>query len=159
MLSPLRNPVYRRLFLAQAVALVGTGLATVALALLAHRLAGGGAGAVLGTALAIKMAAYVGVAPLAAALAERLPRRAWLVGLDLMRAALVLALPLVDAIWQVYVLIFLLAVGLGRLHPGLPGDDPRAAARRARLHPGAVAVAARLRPGEPSQPGARRGRS
>ena len=34
----------------------------------------------LGTALAIKMAAYVGVAPLAAALAERLPRRAWLVG-------------------------------------------------------------------------------
>ena len=77
---PLRNLVYSRLFLAQAVALVGTGLATVALALLADRLAGAAAGAVLGTALAIKMAAYVGVAPLAAALAERLPRRAWLVG-------------------------------------------------------------------------------
>jgi hypothetical protein len=62
MLSPLRNRTYRRLFAAQAIALGGTGLATVAPALLAYELAGADAGAVLGTALAIKMMAYVGVA-------------------------------------------------------------------------------------------------
>ena len=62
MLSPLADPVYRRLFAAQTIALVGTGLATVALALLAYDLVGGDAGAVLGTALALKMVAYVGVA-------------------------------------------------------------------------------------------------
>lgn len=73
MLKILANRTYRHLFLAQVIALVGTGLATVALGLLAFDLAGAQAGAVLGTALAIKMTAYIGVAPIAAAFAERLP--------------------------------------------------------------------------------------
>ncbi len=108
MLDVLANRTYRHLFLAQVIALVGTGLATVALGLLAYDLAGANAGAVLGTALAIKMIAYVGVAPLAAAFAERLPRRTMLVCLDLIRAGVALALPFVTEIWQVYVLIFTL---------------------------------------------------
>jgi hypothetical protein len=54
MLSPLCNRIYRHLFGAQVIALIGTGLATVALGLLAYELAGANAGAVLGTALAIK---------------------------------------------------------------------------------------------------------
>ncbi len=108
MLSPLTDPVYRRLFAAQAIALVGTGLATVALALLAYDLAGGDAGAVLGTALALKMVAYVGVAPIVGGIAHRLPRKALLVTLNLARAAFALCLPFVDAIWQVYALIFAL---------------------------------------------------
>ena len=108
MLGVLANRTYRHLLLAQAVSLVGTGLATVALGLLAFDLAGDRAGAVLGTALAIKMIAYVGVAPVAAAFAERLPRRTMLVALDLVRAVVALALPFVTEIWQVYLLIFLL---------------------------------------------------
>ncbi|MBN9052417.1 MAG: MFS transporter, partial [Rhizobiales bacterium] len=108
MLQILQNRTYRHLFLAQVIALIGTGLATVALGLLAYDLAGANAGAVLGTALAIKMIAYVGVAPVAAAFAERLPRRTMLVALDLVRAAVALALPFVTEIWQVYVLIFVL---------------------------------------------------
>jgi len=107
-LRVLANRTYRHLFLAQVVSLVGTGLATVALGLLAYELAGANAGAVLGTALAIKMIAYVGVAPVAAAFAERAPRRALLVGLDLARAAVALCLPFVTEVWQVYLLIFVL---------------------------------------------------
>lgn len=42
MLSPLANRTYRHLFAAQVSALLGTGLSTVALALLAYDLAGGG---------------------------------------------------------------------------------------------------------------------
>ncbi len=41
----------------------------------------------LGTALAIKMIAYIGVAPMAGAFADRVPRKALLVSLDLVRAA------------------------------------------------------------------------
>lgn len=108
MVSVLANLTYRRLFLAQVVALLGTGLATVALALLAYDLAGEAAGQVLGTALAIKMIAYVGVSPVAAAFAERLPRRGVLVALDLVRGGVALFLPFVTEIWQIYVLIFLL---------------------------------------------------
>ncbi len=68
MFSPLRSRTYRHLFAAQVIALLGTGLATVALGLVAYQLAGAQAGAVLGTALAIKMVDYVGVAPVAGAL-------------------------------------------------------------------------------------------
>jgi MFS family permease len=124
MLAPLANPIFRRLFTAQAVALTGTGLATVALGLLAYDLAGESAGAVLGTALAIKMVAYVTLAPLAAALAQRLPRRAFLVALDLIRAAVVLALPFVDQVWQVYVLIFLLQAASAGFTPAFQATIP-----------------------------------
>ncbi|KAB2852795.1 MAG: MFS transporter, partial [Sphingopyxis terrae] len=60
MLAVLANRTYRHLLFAQIIALVGTGLATIALGLLAYDIAGGNAGEVLGTALAIKMIAYVG---------------------------------------------------------------------------------------------------
>jgi MFS family permease len=97
---------YYHLYFAQVLALVSTGIATVALALLAYNIAGDDAGAVLGTAFAIKMLAYLGIPPIAVAFVERLPRRALLVGLDLVRAAVVLVLPFVTQVWQVYVLIF-----------------------------------------------------
>ncbi|CAM3094501.1 MFS transporter [Saccharomonospora xinjiangensis] len=102
------NRDYRHLFGAQVVALFGTGLTTVALGLLAYELAGERAGAVLGTALALKMVVYVTIAPVAGAFADRVPRRALLVTLDSVRAASVLALPFVTEIWQVYVLIVVL---------------------------------------------------
>ncbi|MEU4448423.1 MFS transporter [Actinosynnema sp. NPDC050801] len=124
MLAVLSDRTYRRLFTAQVVALVGTGLATVALGLLAHDLAGPDAGAVLGTALAIKMVTYVGVAPIASAFAARLPRKTLLVALDLVRAAIALALPWVDAIWQVYLLIFLLQAASAAFTPAFQATIP-----------------------------------
>ncbi len=124
MLNILSNPTYRHLFAAQVIALVGTGLATVALGLLAYELAGASAGAVLGTALAIKMAAYVVVAPIATALAERIARRALLVSLDLVRASVALLLPFVDEIWQVYVLIFVLQTASAAFTPTFQATIP-----------------------------------
>ena len=108
MTSPLQDRTYRRLFTAQVVALAGTGLSTVALALLAYDLAGGDAGVVLGSALALKMVAYVGIAPIVGGFAHRLPRRQFLIALDIARAGFVLCLPFVTEVWQIYLLIFLL---------------------------------------------------
>ena len=108
MLEVLKDRTYRHLFLAQVIALIGTGLATVALGLLSFELAGADAGAVLGGALAIKMIAYIGVGPVVNAFVDRLPRRAFLVSMDLVRAGVALTLPFVTEIWQTYLLIFLL---------------------------------------------------
>lgn len=124
MLKILANRTYRHIFLAQVIALVGTGLATVALGLLAFDLAGAQAGAVLGTALAIKMTAYIGVAPIAAAFAERLPRKTMLVSLDLVRALVALALPFVTEVWQVYVLIFVLQSASAAFTPTFQATIP-----------------------------------
>ncbi len=108
MISVLRNRSYRLLFSAQVLALLGTGLLTVALGLLAFDIAGGAAGVVLGTALTIKMGAYVGVAPLVAALVDHLPKKIVLVGADAIRFAIALSLPWVTETWQIYVLVFVL---------------------------------------------------
>ncbi|MFI1935683.1 MFS transporter [Streptomyces purpureus] len=124
MLSILGDRTYRHLFAAQVVALVGTGLATVALGLLAYDIAGADAGSVLGTALAIKMVAYVVIASAVSAMAGRLPRRALLVGADLVRAGAALALPFVDQVWQVYVLIFVLQAASAAFMPAFQAAIP-----------------------------------
>jgi H+ antiporter protein len=124
LLDVLANRTYRHLFLAQVIALVGTGLATVALGLLAYQLAGGQAGTVLGTALAIKMVAYVVIAPVVGAFADRLPRRAFLVTMDLARAGVALALPFVTEAWQIYVLIFVLQSASAAFTPTFQATIP-----------------------------------
>ena len=108
MLRVFRNPTYAKLFSAQVIALLGTGLLTVALGLLAFDIAGDAAGSVLGTALTIKIVAYVGVAPLIAAVVDRLPKKAVLVTADLIRLAIAVMLPFVTEAWQIYVLVFVL---------------------------------------------------
>ncbi|MFE7797994.1 MFS transporter [Nocardia sp. NPDC057440] len=108
---------YLRLFTAQVSALFGTGLTTVALGLLAYELAGADAGAVLGTALTIKMLVYVTIAPIVAAYADRFPRRLFLVALNVIRAAIVLALPFIDQVWQIYVLIAVLQTASAAFTP------------------------------------------
>ncbi|MEX0344232.1 MAG: MFS transporter [Rhizobiaceae bacterium] len=117
MFAPLKQPDFRRLFSAQLVSLFGTGLMTVALALLAYRLAGEDAGAVLGTALAIKMVAYVTVSPIANAIAAQFANKSVLVGLDLFRAGIALFLPFVSEIWQIYLLVFLLQAASAAFTP------------------------------------------
>ncbi|MFU8776142.1 MAG: MFS transporter [Roseovarius sp.] len=124
MLQVLADRTYRHLFAAQVVALLGTGLATVALGLLAYDLAGDKAAMVLGTVFAIKMVAYVGVAPVAAAFADRVNRRAFLVVLDLVRAVVALCLPFVTEIWQVYGLIFVLQSASAAFTPTFQATIP-----------------------------------
>ncbi|MCV6588913.1 MAG: MFS transporter [Marinobacterium sp.] len=124
MFSVLKNNTYRHLFLAQVIALLGTGLATVALGLKAFELAGENAGTVLGTALAIKMLAYIGIAPMASAITGLLPRRVLLVTLDLVRAGIALLLPFVTEIWQIYLLIFLLQSASAAFTPTFQATIP-----------------------------------
>ena len=124
MLQILTDRTYRHLFLAQVVALVGTGLATVALGLLAYDLAGGGAAAVLAAVFTIKMVAYVGIAPLAGAFADRVNRRALLVALDLVRVGTALCLPFVTELWQVYLLIALLQSASAAFTPTFQATIP-----------------------------------
>lgn len=122
--GPLSDPTYRRLFGAQVISLAGTGLTTIALSLLAYHLSGRHAGAVIGIALALKMIAYVVVAPVVTSYAQRLPRRRLLVGLDLARAAVVVMLPAVTAVWQVYVLIFVINAASAAFTPAFQAVIP-----------------------------------
>jgi hypothetical protein len=125
MLSTLRHPVFRRLLASHIVALLGTGLATIALGLVAFDLAGSASGSVLGTILAIKMLCFMFVAPVAAALLVKVPTRYVLVGSDLVRAAVAVLLPFVDSIWHIYGLIILLYIASAVFTPTFQATIPR----------------------------------
>ena len=101
---------YYRLFVAYILALLATGVSTVGLALLAYDLAGEDSGAVIGTALSLKMLAYIVAAPFVTTLIRRLPRKPLLIALDIMRAGSLAVLPLVTEPWQVFVLVFVFAL-------------------------------------------------
>lgn len=110
-------PTFRRLYGAQVVSLLGTGLLTVALGLLAYDLAGPDAGRVLGTALAVKMVAYVVMAPVMRALVAALPASRVLVGADVVRVAMACCLPWVGHVWQIYLLVFALQTASATFTP------------------------------------------
>jgi len=108
MFAVLNHPIYRRLFTAQVVSILGTGLSTVALGFLALKISPLQAGLVLGMAFAIRMVANVAVTLAANALLMNVPRMRLLSMLDFSRAAMVLAFPFVYEIWHIYVLVFLI---------------------------------------------------
>ncbi|WP_179209172.1 MFS transporter [Haematobacter genomosp. 1] len=101
---------YYRLFAAYVLALLATGMATVALALLAYDLAGGDSGTVMGTALSLKMLAYIIAAPFVSVLIRHVPRKPMLITLDILRAGSLVLLPFITAIWQVYALVFVFSL-------------------------------------------------
>lgn len=70
------------------------------------------------------MIAYIGVAPVVGAFADKLPRRAFLVAMDLIRCGVALVLPFVTEIWQVYVLIFLLQSASAAFTPTFQATIP-----------------------------------
>lgn len=124
MLKVLSNRRFARLFAAQVIALLGTGLLTVALGLIAWDIARGQAGAVLGLIFTVKMIAYVFLSPVFAALVARAPRRAVLVGADLVRAAAALCLPFVDSIGAVLGLVFVLQCASATFTPAFQAVIP-----------------------------------
>ena len=124
MFAVLRNDVYAKLFGAQVIALLGTGLLTIALGLLAFDIAGGDAGLVMGTAMTIKMVAYVAVAPTIGAIVARVPRKTLLITSDAVRAAVALCLPFVTEVWQIYILIFLLQAASATFTPAFQALIP-----------------------------------
>jgi len=125
MIAPLRNRSYRHLFSAQVVALVGTGLLTIALGLLAFDIAGGSAGRILANVLTIKILIYVIASPIITALAAYWRVTPVLVGADLVRAAVALTLPFIGAEWQLYVAIAVLQGASATFTPTFQAVIPR----------------------------------
>jgi MFS family permease len=112
----LRNSSYRRLFAAQTVSRWGDTANTVALVVLIYRLTGSGLG-VSGVVIAEILPVLL-LAPIAAAVVDRLPRVRVMVAADLLRTGLAAVLPLVDThVAAVYAAAFGLAAGAMFFNP------------------------------------------
>lgn len=106
----LRNPVFARLYSAQTVNLLGDALTWLGLALLAFDLAGENSAVVLSSALTLRVMVFVLLSPLAGSLADRVDRKTILVATHLARMVIVSLLPFVNAVWQIYAIVFVLNV-------------------------------------------------
>ena len=102
------NRDFVRLFAAQLTSLVGSGVTSVALAVFAYQLSGRNATVVVGTALTLRILAFVTLSPIAGVVADRVDRKKLLVAADLSRVLLMGAFPFIRTVWQIYVMIFVL---------------------------------------------------
>jgi len=106
-MHPLQHRVFRRLFAAQVLSLLGVGIMTVGLALHAYQLGGAKeAGKILGALFALKMVVYVGLAPVAEAVLSRYAVKAVLIGLDVFRLCLLLLFSLASEVWHLAAVAF-----------------------------------------------------
>jgi MFS family permease len=132
--SVLASNGYRRLFAAQTISRWGDTVNTVAVVVLVFRLTGSGAG-VSGAVIA-EIVPVLLLAPVAGAVADRLPRVRVMVAADLWRTALAAVLPLVDHhLAAVYAIAFGLSAGAvffnpasASVLPAIVGEDELIAA-------------------------------
>ena len=102
----LRIPGFQRLLGAQAISGLGDWMATVALMALIFELTG--SAVAVGAMLAIRMGPGAIAGPLAAQAARRWDRRKTMLAMDLVRVAVVIAIPLVRSVGWVLVWVFVL---------------------------------------------------
>jgi MFS family permease len=102
----LRATGFRRLALGQTVSGLGDWMATIALMVLVLDLSG--SSAAVGGVLVLRLMPALVAGPLVARVVRHWDRRSTMLAMDAARAGIVLAIPLVDALWWVYLCSFLL---------------------------------------------------
>lgn len=108
--SPLRNRVFLRLYLAEAISLFGDAFTWLGLALVSFQFGPDRSAAILASALTLRVTAYIVFAPFAGALADRIHRKTILWVTHLFRTGIVAALPFITQEWHMYSLVFALNV-------------------------------------------------
>ena len=106
----LKNPIFARLYFAQAINLIGDSLTWLGLALLAFELAGEKAGLILSVALTLRVMAFVVLSPVAGAIADRVDRKHIMLVTHLARMGIVCLFPFVTQAWQIYAIVLALNV-------------------------------------------------
>lgn len=128
--SLLQNRSFLRLFAAQLTSLVGSGVTSIALAAFAYELVGSDATVVVGTALTLRILAFVLLSPVAGVVADRVDRKRLLVAADLIRVALLGAFPFVKTVGQIYLLIFAVNAATAFFTPTFEAMLPQVAGLR-----------------------------
>ena len=117
MLSVLSEKSFRNLFFAQNFSLLGSGLATIAISLLAFDLTGRNAALILSGLFTIKMFIYVIFSPFAGAIADKFDTKKYLIILDVIRAIAACGLVFVSEIWHLYIIIALIYLSTAAFTP------------------------------------------
>ncbi len=118
----IRNRRYFPLWLGQLLSNLGDTLHYIALVVWVYQRTGSSL-VVAGTVF-FEVIPVILLAPVAGVLIDRLPRKAVLIGVDLVRAVLVLALLLTTEQWQVYAIVFFLTAASTFFNPAINATLP-----------------------------------
>jgi len=136
-LQVIRSPRYFPLWLGQIVSNLGDTLNYVALVVLVFRLSH--SGLAVSTLVLAEIVPTLLLGPLAGVVIDRVDRKRLLIVVDSVRAVLVLALALTHALWAIYALAALLAVGSTLFNPTLQAVIPALLTEEERLAANSVA--------------------
>lgn len=124
LLAPLKHPVFRRLYFAEAVSLFGDAFTWLGLALVSYQFGPDRSALILSTALTLRVTAFILFAPFAGVLADRANRKSIMVVTHFARMSLVACFPFVTKEWQLYLLVFLLNIFYGFFSPAYRSAIP-----------------------------------
>ena len=106
----LREPLFARLYIAQAISLLGDSITWLGIALLAYEFGGDQSAKILATALVLRVSAFIIFGSYAGIIADTFNRKKIMIITNLFRMMIVFSLVFVTGTWQLYILIFLLNV-------------------------------------------------
>lgn len=100
-----------RLWIAQVVSALGDWIGFLAIVVVADRVGGSSSGAAISLVMTARMVPGFFLAPVAGVLVDRWDRKHLMVGCDLARAAVIMAIPFVNSLWALVIASLLLEVG------------------------------------------------
>jgi NRE family putative nickel resistance protein-like MFS transporter len=124
-LKTLRERLFARLYIAQGISLIGDSITWVGIALLAYEFGGKESSKILATALTLRVTAFVLFGSYAGIIADTFSRKTIMIVTNSFRMIIVLSFAFVTAVWQLYILIFLLNIFNAFFSPAYKASIPQ----------------------------------
>jgi len=121
----LKNPLFRRLYVAELVSLLGDAITWVGIALLAFQMVGDRSAVVLSIALTLRVAAFVVCSSYAGVLADQLDRKKILIITHLLRMVTIGLLAFVQTVYQIYLIVLVVNIFRSFFVPALKASIPQ----------------------------------
>ncbi len=126
----LREPLFTRLYIAQAISLLGDSITWLGIALLAYEFGGDQSAKILAAALTLRVTAFIIFGSYAGIIADNFSRKKIMIITNLFRMLIVFSLAFVKVTWQLYSLIFLLNIFNAFFSPAYKACIPQLISRK-----------------------------
>jgi len=124
-LKSLKEPLFARLYFAQAISLLGDAFTWIGIALLAFEFGGNQSAKILAIALTIRVTAFIIFGSYAGILADRFNRKKIMIITNLVRMVIVFSLAFITTVWELYTLVFLLNISNAFFTPAFKASIPQ----------------------------------
>ena len=124
-LKSLKEPLFAKLYFAQAISLLGDAFTWIGIALLAFEFGGNHSAKILAIALTLRVTAFIIFGSYAGVLADHFNRKKIMILTNFIRMIIVFSLAFITTIWELYTLVFLLNIFNAFFTPAFKASIPQ----------------------------------